>query len=128
MTSSEERREVAERLRGRAIGVAAAYPSVHALNDFWVYRTPRRQAMNRFYCECPHCGKQFPVSWYWDTDKFAYLDDTVAEVVTDRDCLDATRAVYVVRRRCPYCGARLRVWHELVPMFYAFEEVDHDAD
>ena len=83
--------------------------------------------MNRSYCACPHCGKQFPVSWYWDTDKFAYLDDTVAEVVTDRDCLDATRAVYVVRRRCPYCGARLRVWHELVPRFYAFEEVDHDA-
>lgn len=84
--------------------------------------------MSRAYCECPHCHRNFPVTWSWEATKFADLDDTVGEVVTDRDCLDATKVVHLTRRRCPNCGARLRVWHELVPRFYAFEEVDHGSD
>ena len=83
------------------------------------------QAMNRDYCECPYCRRNFPVTWYWEATKFSDLDDTDGEVVTDSDCLDATKAVYLTRRRCPNCGRHLRVWHELVPRFYAFEEGDH---
>lgn len=84
--------------------------------------------MSRAYCECPSCGKSFPVTWYWETLKTAYLDASCGEVVTDHDCLDATRAVHLARRRCPYCGARLRVWHELVPRFHAFEEASNGTD
>lgn len=56
--TSDERREVAARLRDRAIGVAAAYPSVHALNDFWVYRTLHEIAEAIGCAEDPH-----PAHW-----------------------------------------------------------------
>ena len=56
--TSDERREVAERLRDRAIGVAAAYPSVHALNDFWVYRTLHEIVEAIGCAEDPH-----PAEW-----------------------------------------------------------------
>lgn len=83
------------------------------------------QAMNRDYCECPYCRRNFPLMWCWEATKFAYLDDTDGEVVTDRDCLDATRVVHMTRHRCPNCGRRLIVSHTLAPRFYAFEEGDH---
>lgn len=84
--------------------------------------------MSRAYCECPYCRRNFPVTWCWEATKFAYLDDTAGEVVTDRDCLDATRVTYRHHVVCPNCGTRLHVEHELWPRFYAFEEGDHDAD
>lgn len=37
--TSEERREVADSLLARAVGVGLAYHDVYALNDGWVYRT-----------------------------------------------------------------------------------------
>lgn len=40
-TTSDERREVADSLRARAVGVGFAYHDVYALNDGWVYRTLR---------------------------------------------------------------------------------------
>ena len=84
--------------------------------------------MNRDCCECPYCRRNFPVTWCWKATKFAYLTDTDGEVVTDSDCLDTTKVVYLMWRKCPSCGARLRVYHELVPRFYAVEEGDHGID
>lgn len=78
--------------------------------------------MSRAYCECPRCRRQFTVSWDWDTLKAIYLDGEDGEAVTDSDCLDATRVMYLHHERCPHCGARLRVEHELAPRFYASEE------
>lgn len=78
--------------------------------------------MSRAYCECPRCRRQFTVSWDWDTLKAAHVDGDDGEVVTDSDCLDATRVAYQRNVRCPHCGESLRVEHELVPRFYARKE------
>lgn len=78
--------------------------------------------MSRAYCECPHCCRLVPVKWAWEALRTAYLDGDDGEVVTDRGCLDATRVVYPRHIKCPNCGMRLRVEHELVPEFYASKE------
>jgi DNA-directed RNA polymerase subunit RPC12/RpoP len=83
--------------------------------------------MSRAYCECPNCGGQITVTWGFDTLKAACLRDEDGDVVTDSDCLDATRVTYLHHVRCPHCGMRLRVEHELAPTFYAREEAC-DAD
>ena len=78
--TSDERREVAERLRGRAIGVAAAYPSVHALNDFWVYRTLHEIAEAIGCAEDPH-----PAHWMMRlADLIDPEGDTVLRALTCR--------------------------------------------
>lgn len=84
--------------------------------------------MSRDYCECPYCRREFPVTWGWTALKTAYLNDEDGDVVTDSDCLYAARVTYMHHVQCPHCGTRLGVLHELVPRFYAFEEVDHGND
>ena len=78
--------------------------------------------MNRAYCECPRCRRQITVSWDWDTLRTAYMDDDDGEVITDIDCIYASRVTYMHHVECPHCGTRLRVEHELVPRFYASKE------
>ena len=78
--------------------------------------------MSRAYCECPQCRRQFPVTWGWTALKTAYLHDEDGEVVTDCDCLDATRVTYLHHVACPHCSTRLRIEHELWPSFYASKE------
>jgi hypothetical protein len=73
-------------------------------------------------CECPRCRRQITVSWDWDALETVDVDDDDGEVVTDSDCLDATRVAYQRNVRCPHCMTRLRVEHELVPRFYASKE------
>ena len=84
--------------------------------------------MSRSYCECPHCGKPVPIKWCWETTEFAYLDDTVGEVATDRDCFAATRVTCLHHVHCPHCGVRLAAQHELWPRFFAVEEGERYAD
>lgn len=78
--------------------------------------------MSRAYCECPSCRRQLAVSWDWDALKTVDVDDDDGEAVTDSDFLDATRVVYQRNVRCPHCGERLRVEHELLPRFFASKE------
>jgi hypothetical protein len=82
----------------------------------------------RAYCECPRCRRTFPVKWGWTTLKVACLRDDDGEVVTDRDCLYATRVTYPRHVRCPHCGVRLAAQHELWPRFFAVEEGKQYAD
>jgi endogenous inhibitor of DNA gyrase (YacG/DUF329 family) len=83
--------------------------------------------MSRAYCECPHCRRPVPIRWDWEALKTAHVDGDDGDVVTDSDCLDARRVMYLHHIKCPHCGKRLRVEHELVPTFYAREEAC-DAD
>ena len=78
--------------------------------------------MSSASCECPHCGKPVPVDWNWEALKTAYIYAADGEVVTDGDCLDARRVLYLNSVKCPHCGTRLRVGHELVPRFFASRE------
>lgn len=87
-----------------------------------------REVPEESWTECPNCRRNFPVTWGWEATKFAYLDDTDGEVVTDRDCLDATRVTYRHMVECPHCGARLLIQHELVPEFFAIRVVSDDND
>lgn len=110
MVTSDERREVAARLRGRAIGVAAAYPSVHALNDFWVYRTLHEIAEAIGCAEDPH-----PAEW------MARLADLIDPTCRDFGGEEGTNGEgydfacsacgYVCDlaepKFCPNCGARV---------------------
>ena len=83
--------------------------------------------MSRAYCECPRCRRSVPVEWGWDTLDIAYVNADDGGVVTDSDLLYATRIAYLRHVKCPHCGTRLRVEHELVPKFHAFKEAS-DAD
>lgn len=78
--------------------------------------------MSEANCECPHCRRQLSVRWSWKALKTAYLHDDDGEVVTGSDCLDAMRVAYQRHMVCPHCGTRLRIEHELMPMFYASRE------
>lgn len=72
MRTSDERREVAERLRARAVGVGFAYHDVYALNNGWVYRT-LREIVDAIGCvENPH-----PAEWM---ARLADLIDPTCEV------------------------------------------------
>lgn len=88
----------------------------------------RREVTEESWTECPHCRRQFPVTWRWTALKTAYLHDEDGEVVTDRDCLDATRVTYRHHVECPHCGARLLIQHELVPEFFAIRKVSDGTD
>lgn len=78
--------------------------------------------MSDAFCECPRCRRRIIVRWNWDTLKTAYLHDEDGEVVTDSDCLDAMRVAYQCHVRCPHCGTRLVVQHEMMPRFFASKE------
>lgn len=84
--------------------------------------------MSRAYCECPRCRRSFPVTWDWEPVETDYLRDDDGEVVSDCDLLDATRVTYLHHVACPDCGTRLRIWHELVPRFYASKETSDGTD
>ncbi len=78
--------------------------------------------MSRAYCECPRCCRQLPVEWGLETLGITRVGEEDGAVLTDSDDMYATRVVYLRSVRCPHCGTRLRVEHELVPRFDAFEE------
>jgi hypothetical protein len=66
--------------------------------------------------------------WDWDTRETAYLYEEDGEVVTYCGDTYATRVAYQHHMRCPHCGTRLAVQHELVPRFFASKEGERDAD
>ena len=73
-------------------------------------------------CECPYCRRPVPVRWHWEALKAADVDGDDGDVVTDSDCLDARRVMYLHHIKCPHRRKRLRAEHELVPTFYASKE------
>lgn len=92
--TSDERREVANGLMARAVGVGFAYSSVYALNSGWVYRT-LREIVDAIGCaENPH-----PAQWLV---RLADLIDPTCCAVHQDTSMDDELV-------CSRCGASLGV-------------------
>jgi hypothetical protein len=78
-------------------------------------------------CECPRCRRTFDVRWGWSLAMTNPVRPDYGEMEYD-PCFGLTYAVRYPRfARCPTCGARLEIEHELKPEFNARRLVD-DAD
>lgn len=117
MPTSEERREVAESLRARSIGLAFSYPDVRdSLNGMWIQRT-LREVREAIWCE----GNPHPARWLL---RLADLVDPTCEVESMelRDESDEATPYTLtlscghrmgaesygdIPRYCPVCGARV---------------------
>jgi DNA-directed RNA polymerase subunit RPC12/RpoP len=111
--TSDERREVADSLRARAVRLDFAYPSMHAQNSFWMEHTLREIVEAIGCAENPH-----PAQWLV---RLADLIDPTCKNLTTRPadvlfCSECGEHVDIASvenaddyhaRYCPYCGARV---------------------
>lgn len=77
-------------------------------------------------CECPRCGRTVKVEWRWALVLEQEAAPDSREAVDDGTC-DLEIPRYARRAKCPTCGARLVLDHELAPMFFARFDDEEDV-